>query len=145
MAIISMHLISALIYVESTGNDRALGDYVNGSPTSFGCLQISNVCLADILRITGKKINPLKRQEAIWGCQKYLEHYATNERLGREPTDQDRARIWNGGPDGWCNPATVVYWTKVSKRMASTDDGTWSNRPTSRPASRSSGSSPRRP
>ena len=41
--------------------------------------------------------------------------YATEKRLGRPVTDQDRARIHNGGPNGWKSPATIGYWSKVKK------------------------------
>jgi len=43
--------------------------------------------------------------------------YATEEKIGREPTDEDRARIWNGGPMGWRNKATIGYWNKVKKHL----------------------------
>ena len=47
----------------------------------------------------------------------YMERYATVSRLGRTPTDEDFARIHNGGPNGYKNPATVVYWRKVESRL----------------------------
>jgi hypothetical protein len=39
--------------------------------------------------------------------------YATEEKLGRKPTYQDYARIWNGGPNGYKRKATVKYWQKL--------------------------------
>lgn len=129
LAVISMHLISALIHVESRGNDEAVGDYVDGRPTSFGCLQISQRVLDDVSRISGYRVtiaNAFRRKDAIWICQTYLNYWATRLKLGHEPTDEDRARIWNAGPDGWHKRETHAYWVKVSSRMASTDDGTWS-------------------
>lgn len=131
LAVISMHLISALIHTETRGvrdPDHAMGDYVHGRPTAFGCLQISQKVIDDVNRITGRRLtvtDAFHRPTAIWICQTYLNYWATKERLGREPTDQDRARIWNGGPDGWHEWATMRYWGKVHQRMASTDDGTW--------------------
>ena len=47
-----------------------------------------------------------------------MKRYATKSRLGHEPTDEDIARIHNGGPNGYKNPATVKYWEKVEKAMA---------------------------
>lgn len=118
---ISALLIAALIHVESHGNDRALGDYVKGHPTAFGCLQISHGVLDDVHRLT--RLNLLSigdcfdRETSIWVCRVYLDHYCTAIRLGREPTDEDRARCWNGGPDGWRKPETGAYWFKVQTAM----------------------------
>ena len=46
--------------------------------------------------------------------QAYMRRYATRSRLGRDPTDEDIARIHNGGPNGYKNDKTVGYWGKVS-------------------------------
>ena len=43
----------------------------------------------------------------------YWDRYATMKRLGRNPTDEDRARIHNGGPNGWNSNKTIDYWRKV--------------------------------
>lgn len=43
----------------------------------------------------------------------YMARYATAKRLGHTPTDEDFARIHNGGPNGWKNSATLGYWHKV--------------------------------
>ena len=32
--------------------------------------------------------------------------------------DQDRARTWHGGPDGWKRRKTVAYWKRVRARMS---------------------------
>ncbi len=44
----------------------------------------------------------------------YMCRYATEQRLGRPPTDEDIARIHNGGPNGFMNSSTDVYWNAVS-------------------------------
>ena len=46
-----------------------------------------------------------------------MSRYATTARLGHVPTDEDLARIHNGGPNGFKNPATVAYWEKVKKYL----------------------------
>ncbi|KAJ8024289.1 Lysozyme 1 [Holothuria leucospilota] len=46
--------------------------------------------------------------------QAYMTRYATYSRLGHNPTCEDFARIHNGGPNGFSNPATDGYWSKVS-------------------------------
>ena len=43
----------------------------------------------------------------------YMARYATAKRLGHTPTDEDFARIHNGGPDGWRENTTLGYWHKV--------------------------------
>ena len=43
----------------------------------------------------------------------YMGRYATPERLGREPTDEDIARIHNGGPNGYRRDSTLPYWDEV--------------------------------
>ena len=47
----------------------------------------------------------------------YMERYATVSRLGRTPTNEDFARIHNGGPNGYRNTATVGYWRKVESHL----------------------------
>lgn len=109
-------LIAALIQVESGGNDRAVGD----GGRSLGCLQISDVVVADVRRITGRwvsRTDAWNRQKSIRICVDYLSHYATRERLGYEPRMEDMARIWNGGPNGWRKEATRDYWRKVSAAL----------------------------
>ena len=50
--------------------------------------------------------------------QAYMNRYATKRRLnGRKPTDEDIARIHNGGPNGYSKPTTVAYWNKVKKNL----------------------------
>ena len=43
----------------------------------------------------------------------YWARYATIKRLGREPTDEDRARIHNKGPNGYKKDSSIDYWNKV--------------------------------
>ena len=46
-----------------------------------------------------------------------MNHYATQARLGHAPTDEDLARIHNGGPNGYKKSATLGYWEKVKKYL----------------------------
>lgn len=106
-------LIDALVQVESNGNPSAIGD----KGRAFGCLQIWQCVVTDVNQVSRVKythadaFDPVKAR-AI--CRAYLARYATAKRLGREPTLEDFARIWNGGPAGHRNPATIKYWNKVS-------------------------------
>ena len=53
----------------------------------------------------------------------YVHRYATQTRLGHVPTDEDFARIYHGGPDGWNSPTTEEYWRQVSAAMMSGTTG----------------------
>ena len=109
-------LIPALEQVESAGNPAAIGD--NGR--ALGVLQIWDVVVADVNRAKGTRythadaLDPVKAR-AI--CRAYLSIYCTAKRLGREPTMEDAARIWNGGPNGHKKKATEKYWHKVAARL----------------------------
>jgi len=66
---------------------------------------------ADLLGYTSKSL-------AIFWL--YMSIYATTGMLGRQPTNEDRARIWNGGPSAWNSTSklyapTTEYWNKVRK------------------------------
>lgn len=99
----SFQLISALMKVESGGNDGAIGDK-HLAQKAYGCLQIRQPCVDDVNRRYGTKYKAEdclnNRALSIWICCKYIDMYATESRLGRTPTDEDKARIWNGGPIG---------------------------------------------
>ena len=108
----SDRLIDALVKVESNGDSRAIGD--NGK--ALGVLQIWSVVVEDVNQVSRIKythadaFDPAKAR-AI--CRAYLARYCTAKRLGREPTDEDFARVWNGGPNGHKKAATKSYWKKV--------------------------------
>ena len=50
-------------------------------------------------------------------CRAYLSIYCTERRLGRKPTMEDAARIWNGGPNGYKKASTEKYWQKVAANL----------------------------
>ena len=59
------------------------------------------------------------RQKSIEMFRIYIGHYATFDRLGGvEPTDEDRSRTWNGGPNGWHRDSTLGYWERVKRELA---------------------------
>ena len=47
----------------------------------------------------------------------YMCRYATEERIGRPVTDEDIARIHNGGPNGWRRASTDEYWERVQNAL----------------------------
>ena len=104
------NLISALISVESSNNDLAIGD----QGRAIGCLQIHRSVVLDVNRITGSHYrhqDMTNRAAARAVCQAYLTHY------GRGATTEQLARRWNGGPTGDRKQATVAYWAKVKKEI----------------------------
>ena len=104
------NLISALIIVESSGNDQAIGD----QGRAIGCLQIHKAVVLDVNRITGSHYrhqDMTNRVAARAVCEAYLKHY------GRGATTEQLARRWNGGPTGDRKSATEAYWAKVKKQL----------------------------
>ena len=104
------NLISALIIVESSGNDQSIGD----QGRAIGCLQIHKAVVLDVNKFTGSHYrhqDMTNRVAARAVCQAYLEHY------GRGKSLEEQARIWNGGPTGHKKAATVSYWRRVQKAI----------------------------
>jgi hypothetical protein len=105
------NLISALIIVESSGNDLAIGD----QGRAIGCLQIHKAVVADVNKFTGSHYrhqDMTNRVQARAVCEAYLKHY------GKGCTTEQLARKWNGGgPAGDRKSATEAYWTKVKKHL----------------------------
>jgi hypothetical protein len=100
------NLITALIVVESSGNDLAIGD--NGR--AVGPLQIHRGVVQDVNRITGSHHrweSMTNRAQARAVCEAYLTHY------GRGATTEQLARRWNGGPTGDKKAVTLGYWRRV--------------------------------
>ena len=105
------NLISALIIVESSGNDQAIGD--NGR--AIGPLQIHRGVVLDVNKFTGSHYrhqDMTNRVQARSVCAAYLTHY------GKGKSTEEQARIWNGGPQGHKKKtATQAYWNKVEKHL----------------------------
>ena len=118
-------LIDALIAVESRGNASAIGD--NGK--AFGMLQIHAVMVQDANRIartsyTHREMFDPAKARAV--AEIILGHYARHiERTTGVPaTDEQLARVWNGGGSAWKKPQAAAkeknlerYWRKVSKEI----------------------------
>jgi hypothetical protein len=109
------NLIIALIAVESGGNDLAVGDHGR----AVGALQIHAEVVQDVNKIAGTHYTHsgmTNRADAVKVCTIYIGHWATAARLGRPVTDEDRARIWNGGPNGHKKTSTKQYAEKVRSK-----------------------------
>ena len=102
--------ISALIWVESRGNDSA---YCT-SEDAVGCLQIRPIMIDEVNRITNSEQYLLEdrwdRDCSIEILKVYFEYYGWDD-------FEMIARGWNGGPKGYVKSTTEGYWEKVKVRM----------------------------
>lgn len=108
------NLLLALIQVESSG---LLFPPRGDGGRAIGPLQIHRSVVADVNRIQGWSFRweqMADRELAKLVAAAYLRHWG-KKIPHRAATVEDLARIWNGGPDGWRDPATVPYWHKVKR------------------------------
>ncbi len=123
MITIPAALILALIQVESQGRNDAVGD----QGMALGCLQITQAVVTDVNRILkrgGMQLfrhrEAFDRATAVFICQTYLKHYGDPSVLGRDPTAEDLARIWNCGPEFYLPEHKAkgdTYWVKVRTEL----------------------------
>lgn len=103
-------LISALIAVESGGQDMAIGD----GNRARGPLQIHKAVVEDVNRFAGTSYSwqgMTNRVAARQVCYLYLQRYAKGS------SNEEAARIWNGGPTGPSKTATKAYWARVNREI----------------------------
>jgi hypothetical protein len=103
-------LIAAIVAVESGGRDNAIGD----GGRAIGALQIHKAVVVDVNRISGASYTHQQMTNRVAArkvCEIYLNRYAAGK------TNEEAARIWNGGPTGYRKSATVSYWKKVKKHL----------------------------
>jgi len=118
-------LVATLVEVESRGDPTLVGD----KGKAWGVLQVHLVAVQDVNRIYGSGFTHSQMRDPAVAravCRMYLAHYATRSRLGRPVTNQDYARIWNGGPDGWKKPVTLSYWYRVKDALRNSPSTTTS-------------------
>lgn len=110
------NLITALIAVESGGNDMAIGD----GGKALGPLQIHRAVVLDVNRITGSHYrhqDMTNRAQARAVCEAYLRHYVTEKRINRNPTVADFAKVWNSGPNGFKKTVSDNYVRKFEAEL----------------------------
>ena len=108
------HLLSAIMFVESSNNDSA---YHKGED-AVGCLQIRQCMVDDVNRILRRQKSTKRysyhdrwlRYKSIEMFDIYCKHYNLI-------TSEEIARCWNGGPRGMTNEVTVGYWEKVENQL----------------------------
>jgi len=113
-AVVSMTPLQDAIWEVETGQQT--GEVWGDSGTSLGPLQISEAAWIDS-GISGEWKDCVDLEYSLTVFDAYINRYATVKRIGRAVTNEDQARIWNGGPNGWKKESTVVYWNKVNKEM----------------------------
>jgi hypothetical protein len=110
-------LWTAVCRVESGGDPHAY----NAREDAAGVAQIRPCVLADLARLGLGRFQPADR----WNPKKarrifdlYVGHYGGRlSDAGHTVTDEDLARIWNGGPEGWRRAATAGYWQRVREEL----------------------------
>jgi len=110
------HLLSAIMYVESSYNDSAYNSYED----AVGCLQIRKTMVDDVNRILRRQKSDVRftyddrwlRNKSIKMFDIYCKHYGLT-------TAEEIARCWNGGPRGMQNEMTANYWKKVKNKIDS--------------------------
>jgi len=112
----TVHLLSAIMFVESNYNDsaHAVGE------DAVGCLQIRKCMVKDVNRILKRQKSDIQftyddrwlRNKSIKMFDIYCKHYGLT-------TAEEIARCWNGGPRGMQNEMTTGYWKKVKKNLDS--------------------------
>ena len=110
------HLLSAIMFVESSYNDSA---YHKGED-AVGCLQIRKCMVNDVNRILRRQKSDVRftyddrwlRNRSIKMFDIYCKYYGLT-------TAEEIARCWNGGPRGMQNEMTAGYWKKVKNQLDS--------------------------
>jgi hypothetical protein len=87
--------------VESNWRDNIVGDK-KFKENAYGCLQIRQPALTDVNNKLGTKYTNQdcidSREISITVAIEYTSKYATENHLGRKPTQRDLVLIYNGGP-----------------------------------------------
>jgi len=106
-------LLSALIQIESGGNDQAKGRH-----GELGALQIKSIMVRDINRIMGTHYahnQVTNRAISIFIAESYFAHY------GQHLSDESLARLWQGGPKALKRSSTRAYGRRVMRQLQSMD------------------------
>jgi soluble lytic murein transglycosylase-like protein len=102
-------LLSALIQVESRGNDLARGRH-----GELGALQIKSIMVRDVNRIMGTHYahnQVTNRAISIFIAESYFSHY------GKHLSDESLARIWQSGPKALKRSSSRAYGKRVMREL----------------------------
>tara|TARA_Y100000385_G_scaffold96696_1_gene100067 strand:- start:1050 stop:1535 length:486 start_codon:yes stop_codon:yes gene_type:complete len=112
-------LLNALIFVESRGNDSAIGDRHLVGNEAVGALQIRPIMVKEVNRIC-KRIGSHQRftLKDRFDRQKSIHMFMIWKEFHHKDSDAEKiARNWNGGPKGYKISRTEKYWLKVEKQL----------------------------
>ena len=112
-SVLSERMVNAIHQVETNGR---LGPILGDGGNALGPLQIHKAYHQDS-NVPGPYSRCADFDYSVRVFKAYMARYATKKRLGREPTEQDMARIHNGGPNGYKRNSTLNYWSKVKKEL----------------------------
>lgn len=111
--------ITALIHVESRGNDSAIGDRHLVGSEAVGALQIRPIMVREVNRIC-KIIGSHQRftLKDRFDRDKSIHMFLIWKEFHHKDSDAEKiARNWNGGPKGYKINRTKKYWLKVEKQL----------------------------
>jgi hypothetical protein len=110
--IINNDIISAMIKVESAGNDSAY----NLKEEAVGCLQIRPIMVREVNRILKRRGEDKRfKLKDRWSRDKSIEMFTIWRDYHHSNSEYEKiARNWNGGADGYKKKSTEKYWEKVS-------------------------------
>jgi len=106
--IIQDPLIAAIIQVESGGDTLAY----NSKEDAVGCLQIRPIMVREVNRLLGKDSFTLDDR---WSKVKSIQMFNILRSHLKGASDEQIARVWNGGYNGHNIPQTLQYWSKVKQ------------------------------
>jgi hypothetical protein len=106
-------LFDAIVKVESRGNPGAVGD----RGKARGLVQSRRPAWREGCKELGVHWNYASGVRNSSKCTQIFHAYTS---LYGARTDQQRARIWNGGPSGDHHRSTLPYWHKVRRAMETT-------------------------
>ena len=108
-------IFSAIVAIESGGNVNAVGD----GGKAVGPAQIWEITVKDCNLILGKPVFKVGDRTSLTKSaemfQIYTEYYG--KKYGVPVTDEVRAKVWNGGPNGPKKQTTQKYWGKVKAKL----------------------------
>ena len=109
-------LLNAICTVESNCNDDAVG--LVGEIGSYQIRWCNWKDATDFDPTIGGTYQDCKDSEySKQIVLAYWSRYAIINRVGKIVTDEDRARIHNGGPNGYKKDCTKIYWDKIKNEL----------------------------
>jgi len=113
------HLVTALIFVESRGNDSAIGDRHLVGEEAVGALQIRPIMVREVNRILRIQKSDIRfTLKDRFDRAKTIEMFYVWKNYHHKDSEPEViARNWNGGPRGYKRNSTLKYWNKVEKQL----------------------------